>query len=364
MRTMAAVMHERSSTFTVEPIEIDDPRDDEVLVRIAAVGICHTDLAARDGHVPAPLPAVFGHEGAGVVERVGQAVTKVRPGDHVVCTWSFCGACPACRRGRYAYCENFFLHNFTGLRTDGSTYLRDAAGPVHGSFFSQSSFARHAIARERNVVKVPASAPLELLGPLGCGVQAGAGAVFNALRPEAGTSIAVFGAGTVGLSAVMASVLCGCTTIIAVDTRPARLEMARKLGATHTVDAAEGDAVARILDITHGGADFSLECVGNPKVLRAAVDVLPRLGVCGLLGVVPPKTEITLDMEFLMNGRMVRGILEGDAVPDLFIPGLIALHGQRKFPFSELVTFYRFEEINTAVADMEQGRVVKPVLRM
>ena len=363
MQITAAVVRERSSRFLLETLDIDGPRDDEVLVRIVGVGICHTDLAGRDGHLPVPFPAVFGHEGAGIVERVGSGVRKVQPGDHVVCTWSYCGACAACRSGRYAYCEDFFLHNFHGARPDGSTCLRGAAGPVHGSFFSQSSFADHALARERNVVKVASDAPLEQLAPLGCGVSTGVGAVLNALHPAAGSSIAVFGVGTVGLSAVMASVLCGCTTIVAVDAKPERLEAARRLGATHSVNVATEDPVPRILAICPGGVEFSLECVGNPRVLRPAVDVLRRLGECGLVGVVPPRTEITLDMEFLMNGRSVRGILEGDAVPDIFIPRLVRLHDQGKLPFSDLVTFYRLDEINTAVADMEQGRVIKPVLR-
>jgi len=158
-------------------------------------------------------------------------------------------------------------------------------------------------------------------------------------------------------------VVCGCTTIIAVDLNPARLEMAKGLGATHTVNAGEVDPVEAIRDITGGGAEFSLECIGNPKVLRQAVDVLPRLGVCGLLGVVPPGTEVALDMDAIMNGRTVKGILGGDAIADLFIPKLIELYSQGRFPFDKLIKFYPFEDINQAVADMEQGHVIKPVLR-
>jgi aryl-alcohol dehydrogenase len=158
-------------------------------------------------------------------------------------------------------------------------------------------------------------------------------------------------------------VVCGCTTIIAVDINPARLGMAKELGATHTVNASEVNPVEAILDITGGGAEFSLECVGNPKVLRQAVDVLPRLGVCGLLGVVPPGTEVALDMDLIMNGRTVRGILGGDAIADLFIPKLIELYSQGRLPFDRMITFYPFDEINQAVEDMEKGRVIKPVLR-
>ncbi len=365
MQIRAAVVHETRGKFALEQLDIADPNDDEVLVRIVAVGICHTDLGARDGHLPIPPPpSVFGHEGAGVVEKVGMRVTKVKPGDHVVLSYDYCGACSACKAGRSSCCLNFFLHNFHGARPDGSTTLRMGDQVIHGSFFSQSSFADFALASERNVVPVRNDVPLEILGPLGCGVQTGAGAVMNTLRPSPGSSIAVFGVGNVGLSAVLSAVVCGCTTIIAVDVHPARLKMARELGATHILNASETDPVQSILDITGGGAEFSLECVGNPKVLRQAVDVLPRMGVCGLTGVVPPGTEVVLDMDRIMNARSVKGIIEGDSIPDLFIPKLVDLHCQGRFPFDRLIAFYPFQEINQAVQDMESGRVIKPILRL
>jgi len=365
METKAAVVFESSGEFSIEQLQISDPNDDEVLVRIVGVGICHTDLAARDMHLPIPAPpSVFGHEGAGVVETVGARVTKVKPGDHVALSWDCCGACPSCKSGNNTYCHNFFLHNFNGARPDGTTTLRKGDQDIHGAFFSQSSFAEFALANERNVAKVRDDVPLEILGPLGCGVQTGAGAVMNTLKPRPGASIAIFGVGPVGMSAVLAAVVCGCTTIIAVDIIADRLEKAKEFGATHTVNAGEEDPVAAILDITGGGAQFTLECVGNPAVLRQAVDSLPLCGVCGLLGVVPPGTEVSLDMDKIMNGRTVKGIIEGDAIPDLFIPKLIELYSQGRFPFDRLITFYPFDKINQAVEDMEKGRVIKPVLRM
>ena len=365
MEVKAAVVFERAGEFKIEDIELSEPRDDEVMVRIAATGICHTDLAARDGHLPIPTPpSVFGHEGAGIVEKVGARVEKVKPGDHVLLAWDYCGACPVCKQGRELYCLNFFLHNFHGARPDGTTTLCKGDQEIHGSFFNQSSFAEYALANERNVVKVRDDIPLEILGPLGCGVMTGAGAVMNSLRAAPGSSIAVFGIGSVGMSAVLAAVVCGCTTIIAVDINPDRLDIAKIFGATHTVNADEQDPVETILDITNGGAEFSLECVGNPKVFRQAVDVLPRLGVCGLTGVVPPGTEVALNMDLIMNGRTVKGILGGDAIPDLFIPTLIELYQQGKFPFDEMIAFYPFDDINLAVEDMEEGRVIKPVLRL
>ncbi len=365
MEIKAAVVFERSGPFVIEHLDLCEPRDDEVLVRIAAVGICGTDLGARDGHLPIPPPpSVFGHEGAGVVERVGARVTKVQPGDHVVLAWDYCGTCTSCKVGKELYCLNFFQNNFHGARPDGTATLRKGDQVIHGSFLGQSSFANFSLANERSVVKVREDVPLEILGPMGCGVMTGAGAVMNVLRPRPGACIAIFGVGPVGMSAVLAAVVCGCTTIIAVDLHAGRLEMAKELGATHTLNAGEVDPVETILDMTGGGAEFSLECVGNPKVLRQAVDVLPRCGVCGLLGVVPPGTEVSLDMDLIMNGRTVMGILGGDAIADLFIPKLIDLYGQGRFPFDRLITFYPFDEIGQAVEDMEKGTVIKPVLRL
>jgi aryl-alcohol dehydrogenase len=365
MKIKAAVVNKQSGKFSIEQVELSDPRDDEVLVRIVSVGICHTDLAGRDGHLPIPPPpSVFGHEGAGVVEKVGARVTKVKTGDHVVLAWDYCGECKTCKAGRVLYCLNFFQHNFHGARPDGSTTLRKGNQDIHGCFFNQSSFANFALANERNVVKVPKDVPLEILSPLGCGVMTGAGAVMNSFQARPGASIAIFGIGNVGLSAILAAVVCGYTTIIAVGRRPEPLKFAKELGATHTVNTSEVDPVKAIREITDGGAEFTLECAGNPQVLRQAVDSLPRCGVCGVLGVVPPGTEVSLDMDLIMNGRTVKGILGADDHPDLFIPKLIELYKQGRLPFDRLITFYPFDEINKAVEDMEKRRVIKPVLRM
>jgi aryl-alcohol dehydrogenase len=364
MKIKAAVVYEKSQPFQIEELELGEPRDDEVLVRIAATGICHTDLAGRDGYLPIPAPPhVFGHEGAGVVEKTGARVSKVKPGDHVVLSWDCCGTCLPCRSGRDSYCLNFFLHNFHGARPDGTTTLRRGDRMIHGNFFNQSSFADYALANERNVVKVTKDVPLEILGPLACGVLTGAGAVMNSLQPRPGSSMAIFGVGNVGLSAILGAVVCGCTTIIAVDRRVETFQLAREFGATHTINNTDTNPVEAIREITGGGADYSLECVGSPEVLRQAVDCLPRCGVCGLLGVVAPGTEVRLDMDLLMNGRTVKGIIEGDAIPDLFIPRLIELHRRGRLPFDRMITFYPFHQINKAVEDMEHRRVIKPVLR-
>jgi aryl-alcohol dehydrogenase len=365
VKITAAVVEEKGASFALQEVELGDPRPDEVVVRVAAAGICHTDLIIRDQWYPVPLPGVLGHEGAGVVEAIGAAVTKVKPGDHVGMSYGSCGFCPNCVRSRPMYCHAFFPHNFNGARPDGSNALSRRGEPLHGHFFSQSSFATHAIASERNIVKVPDDAPLELVAPLGCGVQTGAGAVLNGLRPEAGASIAVFGTGTVGLSGIMAARMTGCTTIVGVDLRAGRLELALELGATHVVDAsATADVVAELTRLTGGGASYAIETTGSPAVLRQAVDALGVGGVCGVIGAPPIGTDVALDMNSILVGRAVRGIVEGESIPDVFIPALLDLHAQGRFPFDRLIRTYDFEQIDEAARDSEEGRVVKPVLRM
>ena len=361
MKIIAAVARDRSGPFTVEELELEQPRDDEVAVRLVGAGICHTDLAMRAGQVP--LPVVLGHEGAGVVERVGARVQKVAPGDHVVLSFLSCGTCPACQRGMPAYCENDLACNFAAARLDGSSSLRGSSGIVRSHFFGQSSFASHCLAGERNVVKVRDDVPLELLGPLGCGIQAGAGAVLNTAGHPFRRSIAVFGTGSVGLSAVMAAAAAGYTTIIGIDTNPARLQLASELGATHVINSAAADPATEVKAITGDGAGYAIEATGRADAVRQAVDCLAQLGTCGLIGGAPAGTEVRLDLNQVLFGRTVRGILAGDSIPDLFIPHLIELYLAGRFPFDRLITFYPLREINQAADDSLQGRVVKPVLR-
>jgi aryl-alcohol dehydrogenase len=363
MKIRAAVVEERGGDFKIVELDLEAPRADEVLVRIVGVGVCHTDLVCRDQYFPVPLPCVFGHEGSGVVERVGANVRKVVPGDHVVLTFKACGECVNCRKGAAPYCLELYNQNFSGARPDGSTALSRDDDCMHGHFFQQSSLASYALAHERNTVKVPRDAPLEILGPLGCGIQTGAGAVMNSLQPEAGSSLAVFGAGSVGLSAVMAALVVGCTTIVVVDPQQSRRELALSLGATHVIDPTAQDPVQAVVDITGGGANYTLECTGVASVLRQAVDSLVLTGVCGVIGVAPLGTEVSLDVNGILFGRTVRGIIEGDSVPDLFIPNLIELHRQGRFPFDKLIRFYPLDDISEAVAATERGEVLKAVLQ-
>lgn len=362
----AAVTRSKGAPFRLEPARLRAPRGDEVLVRIVATGMCHTDMIIRDQYYPVPLPAVLGHEGAGVVEAVGPLVKMLAQGDHVVLTYGSCGHCHPCESGLNSYCTDFFARNFGGGDEHGESAIQDAQGqPVHDHFFAQSSFATHALSREGSAIKVPKEAPLELLGPLGCGIQTGAGAVINSLKVSPGSSFVSLGAGAVGLSSVLAARLCGAATIVAVDIVPARLELARELGATHVVDSREQDLVQAVRDITGGGADFALESTGIPAVLTQGVAGLGRLGVLGVVGASHLGTMVPFDVnDLLIAGKSIRGICEGDSVPTRFIPDLVNLYLQGRFAFDRLVKFYPFEQINQAAEDSEKGLTLKPVLRI
>jgi aryl-alcohol dehydrogenase len=367
MRIEAAIVHQKRGPFSIETIELEEPRPNEVLVRNVATGICHTDLVIRDQLIPLPLPALLGHEGSGVVERVGGQVRKVRAGDRVVMTFHSCGTCPSCAEGAPAYCVDLMSSNFSGKRPDGSPSVHLNGNPISANFFQQSSFATHSLVTERNVVKVDATLPdeiLALLGPLGCGIQTGAGAVLNSLKPKAGSSVVVFGAGSVGISAMMAAHLAGCSTVIAVDLNPARLELAKQLGATDVVNAKETDAVDYIRSRTAGGADYSLETTASAKVLRQAVECLHARGICGSIGLPPAGTEVTLDMLSILFGRTLKGIIEGDSVPDTFINRLVTMFRQGRFPIDKLMTHYKFVDINVAVKATEDGHALKAILHM
>lgn len=364
MKIFAAVARAPHGPFSIETLELADPRPDEILVRLVATGVCHTDIAMRDQAFPVPQPIVLGHEGAGIVERVGANVTKVAPGDHVIMSYNSCGVCRSCLANATSYCYDFFGRNFAGARADQSSPLSLNGTPIHGNFFGQSSFASHAICHPRNTIKVPTDLPLDRLGPLACGVQTGAGAVLNGLRVKPGSTFAAFGVGSVGLSAILAARVAGAGTVIAVDKLETRLELAREFGATHTINVAETASPEReIMDLTGGGADFSLDTTGMPTVIRQAVECLGARGTCAILGASALGTELTLDAIHLMTGgRSIRGTVEGDSTPDVLIPMLLDLYRQGRFPFDRMLKFYPFEQINQAVADSEHGRAIKPVL--
>lgn len=362
MKIQAAVIRKPGGPFLREALSLDAPRADEVLVRIVATGLCHSDITASHCIFPPPAPVVLGHEGAGVVEKVGANVTHVAPGDHVVLSFNSCGTCRQCASGHPAYCENFFPENLNGTRLDGSHTLQSEQGPVGGCFFGQSSFANYALAHKRNTVKVRKDAPLEMLGPLGCGIQTGLGAVVNVMRPAKGSSFAVFGCGGVGLAALMGAKMSGCNPIVAIDKVPARLKLATELGATRTVEVGREDPKEVLTGL--GGMDFIIEASGVPAALAQAMESLRNRGVCGVLGVPHLEATVTANIMQSFSNRTVMGITEGDADPHTFIPFMVDKYLAGELPLDKISKFYSFDDINTAVADSNSGATIKPILRM
>lgn len=365
MQTIAAVAHVREQDFTVEPIEVGAPRAGEVLVKIAGVGVCHTDLVFRDQVLTYPLPAVLGHEGAGTIEAIGEGVEGLAVGDKVVLGFSSCGHCPRCDEGLPSYCRTFPPLNYAGMRLeDGSMAFERDGEAVASHFFGQSSFAGHTIARARNVVRVETALPVELLGPLGCGFQTGAGGVMRSLAAKAGQSIAIIGGGPVGLAAVMGAVIQGCAPIVLVEPIAARREIGLQLGATHVVDPTAGDLTAMLREIAAEGIDFVFDTSGNVGAIEAGLASLGAHGALGLVGV--PKSgdaAISVNIGALMTpGHRILGIIEGDSDPQVFIPELLAHHAAGRFPFDTLIRTFPLAEINEAIAAQARGEFVKAVL--
>jgi aryl-alcohol dehydrogenase len=361
----AAIAFQPNEPFELHPVEIDEPRADEVLVSIKACGVCHTDKAARDQKLPLPLPIVVGHEAAGVVERVGSAVTKVVPGDRVLLLFGSCGSCPNCLVGKTMHCYDNPTYNFLGSRPDGTTTISYDGQPIHSHFIAQSSFATRAIVSHRSVMKIDDDIPFEFAGPFACGVITGAGTVLNVLKAEAGSSIAIFGAGAVGTSALLAARLAGCATIAVVDVNPGRLELARELGATHVINAEDQDPVEAIRAINGRGVNYAMDCTGSPGVLRQAFDSTMPLGVTAAVGSPPAGTEVGIDIiNIIITGKTLVGAADGWAVPEIFIPRLFDLWRQGRFPIDRIFTNFPFEQINEAVDAASRGEVIKPVLVM
>jgi aryl-alcohol dehydrogenase len=370
MQITAAVMQKADGLVSrrlieLETVELEGPREDEVLVKISSCGVCGTDRGCIHGLEPYPTPGVLGHEGAGVVQEVGSRVTLVRPGDRVMIGFPYCGHCRSCRRGQPRYCEHGKTLMFGGYRLDGSSPMRRAGGEtLAGRFFQQSSWATHAIAQERQLAKVPEGLDLDYAGPYGCSITTGAGTVLNELKPRPGSSIAVFGAGNVGLAAVMAARLTGAVTIIVVDEVPARLVLARELGATHTIEHGAG-TVAELKELTHGGLDYCIEATDGSNLVAEAVEALGILGTCAMVGGAKATATVKVNHpDVLLNGKRLIGVMGGGGQTPEFLVSLMELQRDGRFPLEKLVTYYEFADINRAIDDSDSGRTIKPILRM
>jgi aryl-alcohol dehydrogenase len=364
MRIKAAVARASDQPFEIVSCDLAEPGPGEILVKIVACGICHTDLAVKAQQTLAPLPRILGHEGAGIVEEVGAGVGNFEPGDHVLMSYGSCGKCPNCVSGATSYCEHSFSINFLGERGRGATHAVGSEALPAG-FFSQSSFATHAIATARNAVKIDCDLPLKLLAPLGCGFQTGMGSVMLALRPHAGDSIAVYGCGAVGMAAILAARIVGCSTIIAADVNSRRLALAMEMGATHVVNSGTEDVVARVSEITKGGTHFAFDTTGVPVIAHHALRALRTRGTAAF--VAPSKSGTSFSFEaraIIAPGKTIRGIVQGDAIPSEFIPRMVDFYRRGLLPLEKLITTFGFEEINTAVHQLEDGQILKAVLVM
>ncbi len=361
MEIKAMVTHTENQ-LSLETVELDDPQGSEVRVKLVACGVCHTDSAALAHFIPVQFPAIMGHEGVGIVESVGPAVEDLKVGDHVIMTFPSCGCCKPCLKGHPYACEISHVLMFDGTYKDGTKRLHQNGEDI-SSFFGQAGFATYAIVDERNAVKVDPEVDLAPLCSLGCGVQTGAGTVLNRMKPEPGSAIAVFGCGAVGMAAIMAAKIAGCSKIIGVDVVPSRLELAKELGATDVVNGKQCNAVEAIKALTDGGANYSIECSGVPALGVQAIDCLGLEGLSVIVSVTGD-LEMTIKPEpmIMTPCRTFAGLVEGGSNPKVFIPKLVQFCKEGKLPVEKMCKYYKFEEIEQAFADSHSGEVIKPVL--
>jgi aryl-alcohol dehydrogenase len=361
MKTTVALVDQQGGAFSLEEVELDDPRDDEILVQIVATGLCHTDIHLKGIFPAATFPRVFGHEGSGIVEAVGPGVKGVEVGDHVVLSFRSCRSCENCANGPVGYCESGTLLNYLGTRLDGSTTYSRGGSPVFGSFFGQSSLSRHAIAYADNCVVIDKSVDLTKVAPYGCGFQTGAGTVLNVLEPGPGDSLVVYGAGAVGLAALAAAKHLKVGTTIAVDPLQSRRDTAAGYGAIGVDPSPAGDAaVEQVRELTGGGASYAIDTTAISAVVKQAQQSLKTRGTLIALGL--GAAEYAIDaLDLLASGKVIRSSIEGDSDPHEMVPRLIELNAAGEFDVDCLITAYPFSEINTAVADVLAGKVVKPV---
>ena len=364
MKIKAAVTLSKKAPFIIKDVELAEPKAGEILVKIVACGVCHTDEEGMNGNLPTTIPAVLGHEGAGVVVKVGEGVSEFKPGDKACFSFAFCGCCDNCRTAKVSSCRNFNKINFGGTLPEGTSRL-SMEGQSLSMFFGPSSFAEYAVVDAECAIKVPYDdIDLGVVAPMGCGIQTGAGTVLNNLKPEFGSSIVVLGCGTVGMSAIMAARIVGCAKIIAVGGNEKSLALALEVGATHAINRKQcDDIVGEIKKITNGGANYSIDTSGVADFVRKGLHCLAPHGVEAIVGITPPM-EIDMFGELMAEGKTIKGVIEGDAIPKIFIPQMIEYYRQGRFPVNRLMKFYAFDEINQAFEDSHKGEVIKAVLRM
>jgi aryl-alcohol dehydrogenase len=360
--TTAAIVSQPNGAFDLQSVDLADLAPGEILVDIDACGICHTDQKFQN---ILPLPAVLGHEGTGIVRETGAAVRSVHPGQRVILSYPFCTHCPKCLVGEPYRCENIPALKFGGKRLDGGCTVSRNQQPVTSAFFQQSSFAHAAIALEQSAVPVTREIAPEMLAALPCGVQTGAGAIMNCFKPSPGDPVLVIGAGTVGLSAVMAAKAVGAYPIICADVNAMRLDLATELGATDVVNVTEDDLVARVMEKTARGVRFALDTSATEIGLKNAIASIGQGGVVGIVSYPAGGDAFPFNTkELFLKVASIVSIVQGFSIPKLFLPKLIDLQAAGLFPYEKLISTYRFENINEAFEDMRAGTAIKPVLLM
>lgn len=363
MQSNAALTY-GDGVFEIEQVELGEMGPTEVLLEIKAVGICHTDIAASKGIYPFEMPAILGHEGAGIVMEAGEESHGFQPGDHVIVSYASCGECPRCKEQKPYICKDFYRLNVKGLDSSGSKKIKKSDGTMVSNFFGQSSFSEYIIADVKNLIKVPKDIPLELLGPLACGIQTGMGVVLEKMKPAMESSIIIFGCGTVGLSAIIAAKIQGCHPIIAVDVNEAKLEFAKAFGATHSINSKDRNVQEEVRNITEYGCEYAIESTGIPAILQETINALSIPGTCAVLSATNSNTEVNLLYKALQSERTIMGSVMGSVNPQEFVPKMIDYYRQGILPLEKLITYYDFKDVNQAVEDIEAGAVIKAVLKL
>jgi S-(hydroxymethyl)glutathione dehydrogenase/alcohol dehydrogenase len=355
----AAVLHAANAPLTIEDVNLAKPGPRDVLIRTAFAGICHSDLHFADGAYPHPMPCVLGHESAGVVDAVGEDVTYVKPGDHVVtCLSVFCGYCEQCLSGHPSLCQTTEIKLLPGV----SQRMSWKSGIMH-QFLNLSSYAEAMLVHEHALVKIREDVPLDRATLIGCGVLTGVGAVFHTAKIEPGTIVAVIGCGGVGLSCVNGAVIAGAGRVIAVDTQPSKLELARKLGATDTINASDGDPVKQVVALTRGGVHYSFECLGAKATAEQSFRMLAPGGTATIIGMIPVGTKIELHGPDFLRERKIQGCVMGSNRFRVDMPRLIELYLQGRLHLDHLISGkIKLEQINEGFAALREGTVVRNLI--
>ena len=362
----AAVLYERKAPVKIDDVDIDPPKAGEVLVKIVANGVCHSDYSVMNGVLPLPLPTVLGHEGAGIVEEVGPGVTLVKPGDHVVLSAvSYCGHCFYCSVGEFPQCDSMAMAMVRGLMTDGTSRLHKNGKMIH-PMVGLASMAQYAVVAEIACIKIPQEVPLQTACLVGCGVMTGVGAAINTANVASGSSTVVIGCGGVGLNVLQGCVLAGAATIIAVDLLDNKLETAKQFGATHTINPQRQDVVKTVRSLTEGrGADYAFEVIGLGKTIELAYACIRRRGMAVIVGAAAREDQVTLPAASFLSEKILKGSAYGSGRPRVDMPRLIDLYMKKKLKLDELITrTYPLEDVNEAMTALERGEVIRSVIVM